>query len=237
MIVDLKLNRHPIVFIGKGHEFREKIHIFSREASIIYAFGDDTIDLPNVVRISHNFEDGIGKVKDVKPMMTFISTEDEELDRNIAESVSSYSGMVYVPDKVHLSDVNLCAIIQEGPIYIGISTKGKSPATTVMIKRKLKAYIKKFSIITEEDAMVVDFISKNRQMIISKIPDKRRRRLLMYRIAVNLEIRSMITHGDGNPAFFIRELMEGDEFEEILHHRGGSRRSEPLDDSCNESHS
>ncbi|CAC11790.1 hypothetical protein [Thermoplasma acidophilum] len=208
MIIDLKIDRHPLVFIGRGSEFKEKIRSFSREASVIYAFSDERIDLPNAIVISQRFEDGIAKAMEVRPIITFISTEDEELDRRIAEAVSPYSRMVYVPDRVSLSDLNLCAIIQRGPIYLGISTRGKSPAMTVMIKKKIDAYIKKYSIITDYDAMAVDFISRNRQMIISSVSDRKRRRILMYKIAVNREIRRMIAERTGDPESIVRRMIE-----------------------------
>ncbi|KAA8921952.1 bifunctional precorrin-2 dehydrogenase/sirohydrochlorin ferrochelatase [Thermoplasma sp.] len=207
MIVDLKLERHPLVFIGHGGEFMEKIRSFSQEASVIYAFTDEHLDLPNVLPRPERYDEGIDKVKEVRPMVTFVSTEDEDLDRRIANAVSPYSRMVYVPDRVNLSDINLCAIIHNGPISIGISTRGKSPAMTVMIKKKLMAYIRKYSIITDEDAEVIDFISRNRSRIISKVRDRRRRRIVMYSIAVNRDIRRMISERDGDPDMILQKLI------------------------------
>ena len=209
MIIDLKLDRYPLVFIGRGNEFRDKIQNFSKEAYVIYAFTDEKIDLPNVVVISGKFEDGIAKAMEVRPIITFISTENEDIDRSIVAAVSPYSRMVYVPDKVNMSDLNLCAIIQRGPIYLGISTRGKSPAMTVMTKRKIEAYMRKYSIISEEDTMAVDLISKNRQIILSSIRDKRQRRVIMYKIAASRELRRMIANKSGDPESFIRRIMEG----------------------------
>ncbi|MGC8609086.1 MAG: precorrin-2 dehydrogenase/sirohydrochlorin ferrochelatase family protein [Thermoplasmata archaeon] len=209
MIIDLKLDRHPMVFIGHGHEFTEKISMFSREASIIYAFTDEKIVDPSVSIVSEKFEDGINTVKDVRPVVTFISTENEDLDAQLAYTASMYSALVYVPDRVKLSDINLCALIQKGPVSIGISTKGKSPAMTVMIKKKLNACIEKYGIITREDALTIDFISKNRSKIISGVKDRKKRRMMMYKIAVNREIRRMVASGNGNPEEFLENLMAG----------------------------
>ncbi|WP_237265266.1 MULTISPECIES: bifunctional precorrin-2 dehydrogenase/sirohydrochlorin ferrochelatase [unclassified Thermoplasma] len=207
--MDIKLDRHPLVFIGHGHEFDEKIVAFSQEASIIYAFTDERIVDPHVSVVSGKFEDGIETVRDVRPIITFISTEDEVLDAQLASMASLYSTMVYIPDRVMLSDINLCALIKKGPVSIGISTKGKSPAMTVMIKKRLNACIDKYGIITREDALMIDFISRNRTKIISGIRDRRRRRVMMYKIAVDRNMRSMVASGTGDPDKMLESLIDG----------------------------
>lgn len=194
MIVDIKIYEKTAMFIGEGDEFNMKIDTFAKEAKKLLVVSPENIDgverrHPNITVIGKSYSNIESIIKEQRPFLTFVSTEQEETDRAISAIVRREGLMVYVPDRNPMSDLNLCAIIDRDPIFIGISTHGLSPAMTVMTKRKLLNAIKKEKIITDEDRKVIRFISTIRDYILHRVQSKRERKLKMYRIAVDPELR------------------------------------------------
>ncbi|BAB60093.1 TVG0976073 [Thermoplasma volcanium GSS1] len=190
MIVDLRLSKSTSLFIGHGKEFRDKFELYHSEFGTVYVISDEVLlEDANVIRVSSSFEDSYDAIESVKPFLAFISTEDRDLDTKLAYFARRHSKLVYVPDRNDLNDINLCAILQYGPIKIAVSTSGKSPAMTVMVKKRIAASIKKYALIDNMDQSVVEAIARNREKIISSVKEPKKRRIMMYRIAVDRRIR------------------------------------------------
>ncbi len=184
MIVDIRTSEKTALFIGRGREFMEKLDLYGGEFNKTYIISPEVVN-GNFDIIADRFDRYTDIISKIAPFFTFVSTEIHDLDTEIVSFARKYSKIVYSPDRNDLSDINLCALLFYGPIRIAVSTGGKSPAMTVMVKKRLNAYIKKYSIITESDERIVEAIARKRGKIIDSIVDKRKRRTFMYRIAAD----------------------------------------------------
>ncbi|MGP6293786.1 precorrin-2 dehydrogenase/sirohydrochlorin ferrochelatase family protein [Caldiplasma sukawensis] len=200
MIVDLKLNENTTLFIGRGGEFTMKVDAFRKESKRFLMISDDPLFSEDPSLLSSDLGSFKKYIESERPYFTFVSTENESLDFEISHYAKKFSNLVYVPDRNNLSQVNLCAIIKRGKISIGISSQGYSPAMTVITKRKIMAALSSQKILDQEDVLMVDFISSNRSKIMRAVGDKRNRRLAMFRIATDPEIRLNLINGNEKSA-------------------------------------
>ncbi|MEM0141698.1 MAG: bifunctional precorrin-2 dehydrogenase/sirohydrochlorin ferrochelatase [Thermoplasmatales archaeon] len=201
MIVDIKLEEKTILFVGEGHEFNQKMEQFRKASRLMLIISPENLENiaaahENVIYLGKDYSILLSVLERYKPLFIFISTDNSDIDRKLSDIARSKSVMVYVPDRNPLSDVNLCALLNYGPISIAVSTSGKSPAMTVITKKKLSYAIKKLDIINQEVEGIVDLLSSLRVAVMQKIDSKELRKKIMYRLAVDPDIRASLKSAD-----------------------------------------
>ena len=112
--------------------------------------------------------------------LVLIATDDSKLNDMIEEESHNQGLLVNRCDKV--SDFIIPATLETGGISIAISTSGKSPALTKVLKKRIK------KLITREDILLLELEESIRQDLKTKIKDQRKRKKILKEIITNPEI-------------------------------------------------
>ncbi|WP_075056867.1 hypothetical protein [Thermogymnomonas acidicola] len=123
--------------------------------------------------------------REVMPVISFISTEDRELNRALVEACRPFSQIVYVPDDMSLSHISLCAITRAGPVKIAVSTSGKSPAMAHIVRRRLDVLARNGTLVRPGEASAVEVIGGLRERVRGAFSEARSRKVFMYRLLMD----------------------------------------------------
>ncbi|MFQ5976189.1 MAG: bifunctional precorrin-2 dehydrogenase/sirohydrochlorin ferrochelatase [Candidatus Hydrothermarchaeales archaeon] len=124
--------------------------------------------------------------------LILIATSDGHLNDRIEEESHKLGLLVNRADKV--SDFVIPAVLDLEGISIAISTKGKSPAVTKAIKRRIK------KLITKEDILLVELEEFLKEDLKEKIDDQRKRKEILKEIITKPEIIECLKYDDLNKA-------------------------------------
>lgn len=105
------------------------------------------------------------------------STDNEEVNRIIAQDCFQKNIPVNIVDVPDLCNFFVPALVNRGPLSIAISTEGKSPAFAARIRRELE---KDYTSIHGE---FVDYLGSLRPHILEVIPDGKKRKALFMELA------------------------------------------------------
>ena len=105
------------------------------------------------------------------------STDNEEVNRKIADDCFKRNILVNIVDVPNLCNFFVPALVNRGPLSIAISTEGKSPAFAAGIRRELE---KEYTTVHGE---FVDFLGSLRPRILKEIPDGKKRKALFIELA------------------------------------------------------
>ncbi|MFQ6136482.1 MAG: bifunctional precorrin-2 dehydrogenase/sirohydrochlorin ferrochelatase [Candidatus Hydrothermarchaeales archaeon] len=126
-----------------------------------------------------------------------IATDDSDLNDKIEEGCRNLGILVNRADKV--SDFVIPATLDLEGISISISTEGKSPAISKMIKRRIK------KLITKEDILLIELEEFLKARLKQKIKDQKRRKEILREITNRPEIVKSLKENDIGKA---KELVE-----------------------------
>lgn len=114
---------------------------------------------------------------DELPDFVIAAGEDAEENHKIAELCREKRILVNVVDDQEYCDFVFPSFITHGNLTVGICTNGASPATGVLLKRKIKTQI--------PDRMedILDFLQEKRPMIAKTLTDKKQRFTVYYELA------------------------------------------------------
>lgn len=114
---------------------------------------------------------------DILPAFVIVAGENVEQNHKIAEMCRARRILVNVVDDQEYCDFIFPSLISNGNLSVGICTNGASPATGVLLKRKIEAQI------PEHMEEILDFLQKKRPVIKQNFPDKKQRFSFYYELS------------------------------------------------------
>ncbi len=150
------------LIIGSGKHAREKIQRLE-------PFGPKLRVIPEGEFLETDLDD--------TPAFVVVAGEDPEENRRIANLCREKKIPVNVVDDQEYCDFIFPSLIAQGNLSIGICTNGASPATGVLLKRKMQEQI------PENIEEILDFLQEKRPVIAKKLRDKKQRFFFYYQLS------------------------------------------------------
>ena len=216
MLVDLKINDKQIIIVGGNGEVELKTKkLIDAKANITIIsnqFTDELMRLEseNIIRtIKKDFLDSIEIIRNIMPYAVFISTENENIDKEIAISARNLGALVNVIDRPHLNDFDMPAIAKIEDVRVAISTGGSSPAMASIIRQKIEKMncTGQCKCITHQDLLQIKLQSQIRKLTRELIEGFDSRKEILYTIIHNEKIKFLLENNQMNKAIEYAELM------------------------------
>ena len=199
MIVDLNLKGRNILVIGAGMEGAKRIKSLSNQDCKIIIVSETVneslyeIEGKNtpIIIIRRKIEDPniIDEFSDI--FIVFASTNDPFLNKKIIERAKEKGLLSYSIDNASASDFFFTSIINiDEIIQIAISTSGKSPLMSKVIRNKIENAIK--NIIGKQDTDNIKIQEFAREHVRNYIENQQERRKFLYSIVDDREIQELI---------------------------------------------
>jgi precorrin-2 dehydrogenase / sirohydrochlorin ferrochelatase len=198
LLVDLILREKDAVIIGRGYEVEKRARqLWAERANIVVLTDSSTAEALDSTILARPVEirsNGLDKWKETllskRPFLTVITTENEDLDEEIARFASTVSKLVYVVDRPHLNDLNMTGVAKLGDIRVAVSTGGVSPAMAGVLRRKIE------SVIAPEDILQVKLQAQMRKKIRKSFSDPSARKKVVYKLIRDRKISAMLQSGE-----------------------------------------
>ncbi|VFJ14573.1 Precorrin-2 dehydrogenase [Candidatus Nitrosocosmicus franklandus] len=200
VIVDLNLKDKKVLVIGAGVEATKRIKVLSKQGCQIIILSDSISEA--LYELDHDLRHPIliikRKVEDINLFNDFdniflvlAATSDSELNEKIVieakkRNILSYnitnslSGDIYFTSMINFDDV----------IQVSISTSGKSPLMSKLIRDRLEDTIK--NIIGQKDIDNIKVQEFARQQVKRYIQDQEQRRKFLYSLIEDDNIQELI---------------------------------------------
>ncbi len=199
MIVDLNLKGRNILVIGAGTEGAKRIKSLSKHDCKIIIISETVneslyeIEGKNnpIIIIRRKIEDPsiIDEFNDI--FVIFASTNDPSLNKKIIERAKEKGLLSYSIDDASASDFFFTSIINiDEIIQIAISTSGKSPLMSKIIRDRIENAIK--NIIGKKDTDNIKIQEFAREHVRDYIENQHERRKFLYSIVDDREIQELI---------------------------------------------
>ena len=199
MIVDLNLKGRNILVIGAGMEGAKRIISLSKHDCKIIVISETVneslyeIEGKNnpIIIIRRKIEDPsiIDEFNDI--FVVFASTNDPFLNKKIIERAKEKGLLSYSIDDASASDFFFTSIINiDEIIQIAISTSGKSPLMSKIIRDRIENAIK--NIIGKKDTDNIKIQEFAREHVRDYIENQHERRKFLYSIVDDREIQELI---------------------------------------------
>lgn len=199
MIVDLNLRGRNILVIGAGMEGAKRIKSLSKHDCKIIIISETVneslyeIEGKNnpIIIIRRKIEDPsiIDEFNDI--FVVFASTNDPFLNKKIIERAKEKGLLSYSIDDASASDFFFTSIINiDEIIQIAISTSGKSPLMSKIIRDRIENAIK--NIIGKKDTDNIKIQEFAREHVRDYIDNQHERRKFLYSIVDDREIQELI---------------------------------------------
>ncbi len=199
MIVDLNLKGRNILVIGAGTEGAKRIKSLSKHDCKIIIISETVneslyeIEGKNnpIIIIRRKIEDPsiIDEFNDI--FVVFASTNDPFLNKKIIERAKEKGILSYIIDDASASDFFFTSIINiDEIIQIAISTSGKSPLMSKIIRDRIEKAIK--NIIGKKDTDNIKIQEFAREHVRDYIENQHERRKFLYSIVDDREIQELI---------------------------------------------
>lgn len=117
-----------------------------------------------------------GSLFDLHLVLVFAATDSPSLNQRIAEEARALGALVEIVNSGTDSDFQNMATIQRGPITVGISTGGASPALAAHLRVRLEKAV------GEEYAVLAKWLEEARPMVRNRVPVSADRATLWHRI-------------------------------------------------------
>ena len=216
MLVDLKINDKQIIIVGGNGEVELKTKkLIDAKANITIIsnqFTDELMRLEseNIIRtIKKDFLDSIEIIRNIMPYAVFISTENENIDKEIAISARNLGALVNVIDRPHLNDFDMPAIAKIEDVRVAISTGGSSPAMASIIRQKIEKMncTGQCKCITHQDLLQIKLQSQIRKLTRDLIEGFDSRKEILYTIIHNEKIKFLLENNQMDKAIEYAERM------------------------------
>ena len=116
-------------------------------------------------------------VLDTLPAFVIVAGEDREQNHKIAKMCRERRILVNVVDDQEYCDFIFPSLISHGNLSVGICTNGASPATGVLLKRKIEGQI------PDRMEEILDFLQEKRSVIKQSFLDKKQRFSFYYELS------------------------------------------------------
>ena len=202
MIVDLNLKGRNILVVGAGMEGTKRIKSLSKHDCKIIIISETVNDSlyeiegknnPIIIikrKIDPNIIDEFNDI-----FVVFASTNDPFLNKKIIERAKEKGILSYIVDDASASDFFFTSIINiDEIIQIAISTSGKSPLMSKIIRDRIEKAIK--NIIGKKDTDNIKIQEFAREHVRNYIENQHERRKFLYSIVDDQEIQELIAKND-----------------------------------------
>jgi len=199
VIVDLNLKGRNILVIGAGMEGAKRIKSLSNQDCKIIIVSETVneslyeIEGKNtpIIIIRRKIEDPniIDEFSDI--FMVFASTNDPFLNKKIIARAKEKGILSYSMDDASSSDFFFTSIINiDETIQIAISTSGKSPLMSKIIRDRIENAIK--NIIGKKDTDNIKIQEFAREHVRNYIKNQHERRMFLYSLVDDQEIQELV---------------------------------------------
>jgi precorrin-2 dehydrogenase / sirohydrochlorin ferrochelatase len=198
LIVDLNLKGRNILVVGAGLEGTKRIKSLSKHDCKIIIISETVNDSlyeiegknnPIIIikrKINPNIIDEFNDI-----FVVFASTNDPFLNKKIIERAKEKGILSYIIDDASASDFFFTSIINiDEIIQIAISTSGKSPLMSKIIRDRIEKAIK--NIIGKKDTDNIKIQEFAREHVRDYIENQHERRKFLYSIVDDREIQELI---------------------------------------------
>ena len=200
MIVDLNLKDRNVLVIGAGKEGTKRIEALSKQGCQIIVLSDTINDALYEVEGSGRYPIIINKrkIKDIdwfdefdNIFLILAATSDSSLNEEIIREAKKRNILSYNISSSLSSDIFFTSTISfDDVIQISISTSGKSPLMSKVIRDKLEDVIK--NIIGQQDIDNIIIQEFAREQVKKCIKDQKKRREFLYNLTQDKEIQELI---------------------------------------------
>ena len=205
MIVDLNLKGRNILVIGAGMEGAKRIKSLSNQDCKIIIVSETIneslyeIEGKNtpIIIIRRKIEDPniIDEFSDI--FIVFASTNDPFLNKKIIARAKEKGILSYSMDDASSSDFFFTSIINiDETIQIAISTSGKSPLMSKIIRDRIENAIK--NIIGKKDTDNIKIQEFAREHVRNYIKNQHERRMFLYSLVDDQEIQELVAKNNMN---------------------------------------
>ena len=205
MIVDLNLKGRNILVIGAGMEGAKRIKSLSNQDCKIIIVSETVneslyeIEGKNtpIIIIRRKIEDPniIDEFSDI--FVVFASTNDPFLNKKIIARAKEKGILSYSIDDASSSDFFFTSIINiDETIQIAISTSGKSPLMSKIIRDRIENAIK--NIIGKKDTDNIKIQEFAREHVRNYIKNQHERRMFLYSLVDDQEIQELVAKNNMN---------------------------------------
>jgi len=199
VIIDLNIKNKNILVIGAGVEGTKKVKSLVNYKCNITVISEEINQDINIYVKKYNVKIIKKRIEDIKILdefnnlfMIFAATNDKYINRKITDWARNRGIVVYSTDDPEKSDFAFMSIINiDKTIQIAISTLGKSPIMTKIIKNKIEDAIK--NIIGKNDIdniKIQEFARKHAKRYIENPKD---RKDFLYSLINNPELQELLS--------------------------------------------
>lgn len=205
MIVDLNLKGRNILVIGAGMEGAKRIKSLSNQDCKIIIVSETVNEslyeiegkITPIIIIRRKIEDPniIDEFSDI--FIVFASTNDPFLNKKIIARAKEKGILSYSMDDASSSDFFFTSIINiDETIQIAISTSGKSPLMSKIIRDRIENAIK--NIIGKKDTDNIKIQEFAREHVRNYIKNQHERRMFLYSLVDDQEIQELVAKNNMN---------------------------------------
>lgn len=171
MFADLR--GRPVLVVGGGTVAERKIQsLLDAGAKVLLAARELTENLQTwaeegrICRIAESFSDGLIR----QAVLVIAATDDEELNRQVADAAERGNKLVNVVDRQELCSFIVPAVIDRSPIQIAVSSGGTSP----VLARQLRLQIEQ--LVPQHIGLMAQIAGENRESVkrqFGSLPERR----------------------------------------------------------------
>ncbi len=174
--INLNVNNKLCVVIGGGNVARRKIESLLEAGAQVKVvsseFGVRSSEFMNleIVERPYRYGDLVGA------FLAIAATDDEEVNKQIAQEAKEQNVLLNVVDVPQLSDFYVPSVVRRGDLAISISTSGKYPALSKKLRKELEA---QFEV---EYGQYLEILGQARNKVISKFADVNKRKEVLQEV-------------------------------------------------------
>ena len=190
MLIDMDLRGKTVLIVGGGKVGERKAAKFlTAHANVLVASKEFTTRLKQLVDkiqlVPVDLEVTPQVIRKLVSRADFViaATNQSALNRRIAEEARKKRTHVSVADNPQLGDFTMPVLSSVGAFQIAVSTSGKSPAMSRVLRKRIE------EMISEEDILMLRLQSYARRLAKAQIPDQRSRKKALDEIREDRRIK------------------------------------------------
>jgi len=192
MLIDMDLRGKTVLIVGGGKVGERKAAKFlTAHANVLVASKEFTtrlkqlslVDKIQLVTVDLEVTPQVIRKLVSRADFVIAATNQSALNRRIAEEARKKRTHVSVADNPQLGDFTMPVLSSVGAFQIAVSTSGKSPAMSRVLRKRIE------EMISEEDILMLRLQSYARRLAKAQIPDQRSRKKALDEIREDRRIK------------------------------------------------